>query len=94
MKSKISLAGAALKCWSCNSKYDPRCGEPFNNFSMAMVDCDQQKGVDVPHLTDNVLTFYNRDIEETDGASESPKETEDLTSISLCRKTTQSGNVK
>ena len=61
---------------------------------MAMVDCDQQKGVDVPHLTDSVLTFYNRDIEETDGASESPKETEDLTSISLCRKTTQSGNVK
>eukprot|EP00094_Tigriopus_californicus_P004977 TCALIF_04793-PA protein Name:"Similar to qvr Protein quiver (Drosophila pseudoobscura pseudoobscura)" AED:0.18 eAED:0.18 QI:20/0.5/0.4/0.8/0.5/0.4/5/839/158 len=30
--------GGAIKCWECNSKYDARCGDPFSNYSVAMVD--------------------------------------------------------
>lgn len=45
----FSFSGTALKCWECNSKYDSRCGDPFSNFSVALVDCDQ-KHDDVDHL--------------------------------------------
>ena len=38
-----------MKCWECNSKYDSRCGDPYSNFSVALVDCDQ-KHDDVGHL--------------------------------------------
>jgi len=42
-------SGTALKCWECNSKYDSRCGDPFANYSVALVDCDQ-KNDDLGHL--------------------------------------------
>jgi len=47
----LIASGSALKCWECNSKYDARCGDPFSNFSVALVDCDQ-KTDDVNHLLD------------------------------------------
>ncbi len=31
----------AIHCWDCNSKYDSRCLDHFNNYSTALVDCDQ-----------------------------------------------------
>jgi len=44
-------SGTALKCWECNSKYDARCGDPFSNYSVALVDCDQRHD-DVDHLVE------------------------------------------
>ncbi|XP_059097150.1 uncharacterized protein LOC131891560 [Tigriopus californicus] len=41
--------GGAIKCWECNSKYDARCGDPFSNYSVAMVDCDQRQD-QIKHL--------------------------------------------
>jgi len=32
----------AIHCWDCASNINPGCGEPFNNASFAMVDCDQR----------------------------------------------------
>ena len=43
------IAGTAIKCWECNSAYDSRCGDPFSNYSVALVDCDQKRD-DVDHL--------------------------------------------
>ncbi|KAG8201727.1 hypothetical protein JTE90_012788 [Oedothorax gibbosus] len=34
--------GACLHCWECNSKYDPNCGEPFKNATIALADCSQR----------------------------------------------------
>merc|ERR1712062_660638 len=48
-------SGTALKCWECNSKYDSRCGDPFSNYSVALVDCDQ-KHEDVGHLIEGFET--------------------------------------
>lgn len=45
----LSLPASAIKCWECNSKHDPRCGDPFSNYSVALVDCDQRQDT-VEHL--------------------------------------------
>lgn len=35
-----SNSGAnAIMCYHCNSAYDPRCGDPFNPFSLGVVNC-------------------------------------------------------
>jgi len=33
---------AAIKCWECNSAYDKRCGDSFQNITSELVDCDQR----------------------------------------------------
>ena len=94
-KSVSTISGATIKCWQCNSKYDPRCGEPFNNHSIAFVDCDQQRSLDIPHLDDKNLAFYNRDTRiKYGGDDEDAKgvEKKDQAGASLCRKTTQTGD--
>ncbi|XP_063705697.1 uncharacterized protein LOC134834837 [Culicoides brevitarsis] len=32
-------ASNALLCHSCNSEFDPRCGDPFDSFSIGQVNC-------------------------------------------------------
>ncbi|KAH1003892.1 uncharacterized protein LOC109534372 isoform X1 [Dendroctonus ponderosae] len=32
-----------LQCYDCNSAYDPRCGDPFNPYSIGIVNCSEQK---------------------------------------------------
>lgn len=29
----------AIMCYHCNSAYDPRCGDPFDSFSLGQVNC-------------------------------------------------------
>lgn len=33
------LVSSAIRCHSCNSEYDPRCGDPFDPFSIGQVNC-------------------------------------------------------
>merc|ERR1711911_101161 len=35
------LSGESIHCWGCDSSEDPRCGDPFDNHTIAYVDCDQ-----------------------------------------------------
>ncbi|XP_060870072.1 protein quiver-like [Metopolophium dirhodum] len=30
----------SIICYKCNSKYDPRCGDPFNPYTIGLVDCN------------------------------------------------------
>jgi len=34
---------SAIRCWECNSNFDKRCGDPFDNSSSAIVDCEQRQ---------------------------------------------------
>lgn len=33
------LASTAIECYECNSGYDPRCGDPFDPYSLGKVNC-------------------------------------------------------
>jgi len=75
--------GSAIKCWECNSQYDMRCGEPFDNYTVALVDCDQRRDK-VDHIDNEMLVKYN---EYT--VDEQAVENFDAKKASVCRKTTQ-----
>lgn len=47
------IGSTAIMCYHCNSAYDPRCADPFNSFSIGMINCSTQKPPD--HLTDKDL---------------------------------------
>ncbi|XP_020280926.1 protein quiver-like [Pseudomyrmex gracilis] len=34
--------GEAIICYQCNSEYDPRCGDPFDSYSLGTVNCSFQ----------------------------------------------------
>jgi hypothetical protein len=33
---------SGIKCYTCNSHYDRRCGDPFNNLTSELVNCDME----------------------------------------------------
>lgn len=35
----ILLVSTAIFCYQCNSEYDPRCADPFDAFSLGVVNC-------------------------------------------------------
>lgn len=38
----VLLGSTAIMCYHCNSAYDPRCDDPFNSFSIGMINCSTQ----------------------------------------------------
>ena len=81
----------AIKCYECNSKLDPRCGDTFNNYTIALVDCDQKKKNDISHIDDEQLAMYNRDVDE-EGKYITEIIDKDAKQLSFCRKTMQTSN--
>ncbi|KAG6438511.1 uncharacterized protein LOC115453339 [Manduca sexta] len=40
----------SIKCWNCRSNNDPKCADPFDNSTVPITDCKQEKGLS--HLPD------------------------------------------
>lgn len=36
---RTSIVSSAIECYQCNSEYDPRCGDPFDPYSLGKVNC-------------------------------------------------------
>lgn len=36
------VPGEAIVCYQCNSAFDPRCGDPFDPYSLGTVNCSFQ----------------------------------------------------
>lgn len=34
----------SIKCWECRSDTDPKCADPFDNSTLQINDCSQEKG--------------------------------------------------
>ncbi|XP_045523211.1 uncharacterized protein LOC123713537 [Pieris brassicae] len=34
-----------IKCWNCRSSNDPKCADPFDNSTVPITDCKQEKGL-------------------------------------------------
>lgn len=41
LSSIVSCAG--IQCFKCNSHYDKNCGDPFNNYTSELINCDQEE---------------------------------------------------
>lgn len=37
----VFLAAYSIKCWHCRSDADPKCADPFDNSTLAIMDCKQ-----------------------------------------------------
>lgn len=57
-------SGESLHCWDCNSAYDPRCGDPFDNHSIALVDCSQMS---YSHLSVKEATLCRKTTQRVQG---------------------------
>ncbi|XP_001604229.1 uncharacterized protein LOC100120607 isoform X1 [Nasonia vitripennis] len=38
--------GVSIKCWACRSDSDPKCADPFDNSTVPITDCSQEKELD------------------------------------------------
>ncbi|KAM3965820.1 crooked [Aphomia sociella] len=36
----------SIKCWDCRSSNDPKCADPFDNSTVPITDCKQEKGLE------------------------------------------------
>ncbi|CAH2264722.1 uncharacterized protein LOC120631096 [Pararge aegeria] len=44
-----------IKCWSCRSNNDPKCADPFDNKTVPITDCNEEKGlINFPGLRPNM----------------------------------------
>ncbi|XP_013140990.1 PREDICTED: uncharacterized protein LOC106105252 [Papilio polytes] len=37
--------GYCIKCWNCRSSNDPKCADPFDNSTVPITDCKEEKGL-------------------------------------------------
>ncbi|XP_071442635.1 UPAR/Ly6 domain-containing protein crok [Hetaerina americana] len=40
----VAKDGDCIKCWVCRSDSDPKCADPFDNSTVPITDCNQEKG--------------------------------------------------
>lgn len=69
----FSAAVEAITCYDCNSEYDPRCGDPFDPYTLGQIDCNERQALD--HLSGANATLCRKLVQRGEyrvqsGASE------------------------
>ncbi|KAL5279648.1 hypothetical protein ACFFRR_003941 [Megaselia abdita] len=54
-----------IKCWACRSDSDPKCGDPFDNSTLAIADCAQVG--ELPHLPGVKATMCRKIRQKVNG---------------------------
>lgn len=44
-KTSSDVSAFSIKCWDCRSSNDPKCADPFDNSTVPITDCVQEKGL-------------------------------------------------
>ncbi|XP_065349213.1 UPAR/Ly6 domain-containing protein crok-like [Cloeon dipterum] len=61
----LAPQGECIKCYECNSEYDPRCADPFDSYSIGEVDCDLKPKLD--HLNHLNATLCRKMAQKVNG---------------------------
>ncbi|XP_053971405.1 uncharacterized protein LOC128872581 [Hylaeus volcanicus] len=55
--------GEAITCYQCNSEYDPRCGDPFDPYSLGTVNCSLQPRLEhLSHLEPTICRKISQKV--------------------------------
>ncbi|KAK3923736.1 Protein quiver [Frankliniella fusca] len=52
----------AITCYDCNSEYDPRCGDPFDPYTLGQIDCNERQALD--HLSGANATLCRKLVQK------------------------------
>jgi hypothetical protein len=58
----FSFTGLSIECYQCNSAYDPRCGDPFDSYSLGQVNCSMRPPLE--HLSELQATMCRKIIQK------------------------------
>lgn len=61
----LTSSGLSIECYQCNSAYDPRCGDPFDNYSLGQVNCSMKPPLE--HLSELQATMCRKIIQKVNG---------------------------
>lgn len=61
----VNTGDASITCYHCNSAYDPRCGDPFDPYSLGKVNCSMQPPPE--HLPGYTPTLCRKNVQKVYG---------------------------
>nr|CAD7200646.1 unnamed protein product [Timema douglasi] len=60
-----SIKGQSIRCYHCNSEYDPRCADPFDAYSLGDVNCSMRPLLE--HLQDYQPVICRKTVQKVYG---------------------------
>lgn len=62
---QTSVEPVPISCYACNSEYDPRCGDPFDPFSIGIINCSLREPLE--HLPNEKPRICRKNVQKVYG---------------------------